>query len=112
MTDTYELPEPAAWKFRRFLEHRESLEWDRPSEHDGEVTALYTADQVRLAVKAERERAIAVVQDEIDRAQTLLAIEECGSPLFDRAMTEAGICALRTVMHVFQASADAAIRKG
>jgi hypothetical protein len=102
-TEAYELPAPAAWKFRRFLEHRESLEWARPSEHDGEVIALYTADQVRAAIQQERERVAGIVQEEIARAEALMTLEEGGNPVFDREQTEAGICALRTVAAAIRA---------
>jgi hypothetical protein len=42
-----DMPEPTAWKFRRFLEFRETLEADQPSELDGEVTPLVELDAVR-----------------------------------------------------------------
>jgi hypothetical protein len=37
------------------------------------------------------------VQEEIERAEALLNVEQAGKPLFDREQTEAGICALRVV---------------
>lgn len=41
--------------------------------------------------------AAGIVQAEIDRAEALLNVEDGGAPVFDRAQTEAGIAALRTV---------------
>jgi hypothetical protein len=40
-------------------------------------------------------KALQIVEAEIARAETLLNVEDGGQPVFDRAMTEAGIVAHR-----------------
>ena len=52
-------------------------------------------------------RAAEIVQAEIDRSDALLNLEEGGAPIFDREQTEAGICALRTVLSAIQKEAAA-----
>ncbi len=55
-----------------------------------------------VAVPDGLSRAIEIVQAEIARAETLLTVEDGGRPLFDRAQTEAGIAALRTVAEAIE----------
>lgn len=55
MTDTYELPEPVGWVVRYPNGDEAVTGW--PALGCEKLSAVYTADQVRLAVKAERERA-------------------------------------------------------
>lgn len=104
MTDTYELPELPEVELPKLP----------PMTQEGytilamQMYAVEYAEQfakiyARLAVKAERERAIAVVQAEIDRAEALMAVEENGAPVFDREQTDAGICALRIVAAAIRA---------
>lgn len=50
-------------------------------------------------------RAAAIVQAEIERAEALLNVEDGGAPVFNRDQTEAGICALRTVLAAIQQEA-------
>lgn len=47
-------------------------------------------------------RALDIVQAEIARAESLLNLEEGGKPVFDPALVEAGIAALRTVEEAIQ----------
>lgn len=51
-------------------------------------------------------QALHIVLAEIERAESLLAVEDGGGPVFDRAQTEAGICALRTVAAAIEAAHD------
>jgi hypothetical protein len=108
MTDTYELPTPPNPKVRRHLVECAVFDPSPGSCDCGSPPKVYDALELesyaRLAVKQERERAAAIVQAEIDRAESLMALEEGGRPVFNAEQTEAGICALRTVA--------AAIRKG
>lgn len=106
MTDTYELPElPEPDGSASVVVGKVPV-----GPMMGDVTEEIPAwsrelveDFARLAVKAERERAIAVVQAEIDRAEALMAVEENGAPVFDREQTDAGICALRIVAAAIRA---------
>lgn len=97
MTDTYELP-PLPVSRYGFAD----------PDGDGPDIPAFSADQMReyarAAIQRERERAAGIVQAEIDRAESLMALEEGGRPVFNAEQTEAGICALRTVA--------AAIRQG
>jgi hypothetical protein len=52
-------------------------------------------------------RAAEIVQAEIERAESLLNIEDDGAPVFNREQTEAGICALRTVLEAIRREAAA-----
>lgn len=52
-------------------------------------------------------RAAEIVQAEIERAEALLNVEKDGRPIYDRYQTEAGICALRTVLEAIQMEAAA-----
>jgi hypothetical protein len=47
-------------------------------------------------------RALQIVEAEIARAESLQNVEDGGGPVFDRAQTEAGIAALRTVAEAIQ----------
>jgi hypothetical protein len=51
-------------------------------------------------------RAVAIVQAEIERAEALLNIEDSGGAVFDRDQTEAGLCALRTVLEAIKREAS------
>jgi hypothetical protein len=91
-TGAYELPAPALMQ--------------PESEHDGDggpLVSYYTADQVRAAIQQERARVATIVQDEIARAEALMAVEEGGKPVFDPGQMDAGICALRTVAAAIRA---------
>lgn len=50
-------------------------------------------------------RAAQIIQAEIARAELLMTVEEGGQPLFDAAQTDAGICALQTVLEAIQSEA-------
>lgn len=56
-------------------------------------------------------RAAEIVQGEIDRAETLLNLEEDDAPVFNREQTEAGIAALRTVAAAIEAERTAGVQE-
>lgn len=54
-------------------------------------------------------RAAEIVQAEIKRAEALLNVEDGGRPVFDRAQTEAGIAALRTIAAAIERERNAGV---
>lgn len=55
-------------------------------------------------------RALEIVEAEIARAEALLNLEDGGAPVFDRAQTEAGIAALRTVAAAIERERTAGVK--
>lgn len=79
--------------------------WNRWADEVEAAAAMLDANNSGL--KPGLARAAEIVQAEIERAEALLNVEKDGRPIYDRYQTEAGICALRTVLEAIQVEAEA-----